>query len=319
MLQVTAGSRLHFGVFSLPPAEEAPPDRYFGGVGLMVEQPGLSVHVQPAERWSAAGPSAERALDVARLCAGLLGSNHAFNVTVVRSAPEHVGLGTGTQLSLATAHAVAIALGQKQLDVVDLARRIGRGRRSALGLHGFAQGGLLVEAGKKTADAISPLVFRADFPQAWSILLVLPREGAGLSGQREQEAFAHLAEVKPDERRTDALCRLVLLGLLPALMEHDLDGFGESLYEFNRRVGEMFAPWQGGVYANSRTAHLIETLRSHGVRGVGQSSWGPGVFAVVPTNEASSLADWLVRAKQVEASEVMVTQAANHGAEVTAT
>ena len=76
------------------------------------------------------------------------------------------------------------------------------------------------------------------------------------------------------------LCRLVLLGMLPALAEHDLEAFGEALYDFNCRAGEPFAPVQGGVYAGPRIAEVVAFVRQQGVRGVGQSSWGPTVFAV---------------------------------------
>ena len=59
-------------------------------------------------------------------------------------------------------------------------------------------------------------------------------------------------------------CRLVLLGMLPALVERDFDSFGEALYDFNRRVGEMFRPWQGDLYAHPRvSAVFYPGLESH--------------------------------------------------------
>jgi len=42
------------------------PARRFGGVGLMVRQPGIRLTVRPALAWSAEGPLAERALAYAR-------------------------------------------------------------------------------------------------------------------------------------------------------------------------------------------------------------------------------------------------------------
>src|SRR6185437_1004041 len=93
----------------------------------------------------------------------------------------------------------------------------------------------------------------------------------------EVEAFSRLTAAPSDPARTDVLCRLVLLGLLPALVERDADAFGEAVYEFNARVGEAFAPVQGGVYASARIAELVAFVRGQGVRGVGQSSWGPKI------------------------------------------
>ena len=148
---------------------------------------------------------------------------------------------------------------------------------AALGVHGFAQGGFLVEAGKRSEE-VSPLVARLAFPEEWRIVIAIPPAEVGLFGESEREAFRELLG-RP--ALTDALCRLVLLGMLPALIERDLDTFGEALYDFNARAGEVFAPVQGGTYAGRRVEEIVTLVRRLGVRGVGQSSWGPAVFAVV--------------------------------------
>jgi predicted sugar kinase len=83
--------------------------------------------------------------------------------------------------------------------------------------------------------------------------------------------------------------------MLPALAEQDLTVFGEALHEFNARAGEWFAAAQGGRYATEEVAALVRWLRGQGVRGVGQSSWGPTVFAVV---EAAQAAFWQRRLEE---------------------
>src|SRR4051794_15902889 len=93
MIRVTTGSRLHFGLIGL--GADAP--RRFGGVGLMVERPGLSLRAEDAAEWSASGPLAERALGFARRFAANVGSDRPQRLTVEQAPPEHVGLGTGTQ------------------------------------------------------------------------------------------------------------------------------------------------------------------------------------------------------------------------------
>jgi beta-ribofuranosylaminobenzene 5'-phosphate synthase len=103
--------------------------------------------------------------------------------------------------------------------------------------------------------------------------------------------------------------------LLPALVEHDIDSFGEALYEFNVRVGEAFAPVQGGVYASPHIAEMVAFIRAQNIRGVGQSSWGPAVFAVAADAErAEHLADQLRRRFSLPESAVWTTPACNHGA-----
>jgi beta-ribofuranosylaminobenzene 5'-phosphate synthase len=327
---VRAFSRLHFGLLNpvgrgsagTDAAEEALPLRCFGGVGLMIERPGLRVHARPASSWSAAGPLAERALTFAHRFAQRTRieegdkSLSPRHLLIDRAAAEHAGLGTGTQLGLAVARALAVSWGL-HCDLPTLARRVGRGLRSALGAHGFERGGLMVESGKR-ANELAPLVVRLPFPESWRLVLVLPStddRNAGMHGAGEVEAFDRLAAHPVSHERTDALCRLVLLGLLPALVECDLDAFGAALHEFNVRVGEAFAPVQGSVYASPRIAERVAFVRGQGVRGVGQSSWGPTVFAVVADDErAQHLATRLRERFGLEDADVLVTSARNNGA-----
>jgi beta-RFAP synthase len=196
-----------------------------------------------------------------------------------------------------------------------LARHVGRGLRSALGVHGFERGGFLVEGGKRSADELSPLVAHAAFPEDWRAVLVLPPRGVGLHGPGERAAFDRLAQLPPPRRQTEALCRLVLLGLLPALAERDLTAFGEALYEFNARSGELFAPVQGGLYATPLVAETVAFVRGLGVRGVGQSSWGPAVFAVVEDESRAPDVAHRVRGRfGAGGTEAFVTRACNRGA-----
>jgi beta-RFAP synthase len=318
MSRIRTASRLHFGLISLP-AEGVWPDRggqrvlpvaQFGGVGLMLESPGLVLRAEPAAEWSAEGPLAERALAFAQrfVQAGACPPQGL----VVESAPrEHAGLGVGTQLGLAVARLLADAAGC-DLSAVELAQRVERGARSALGVHGFARGGFLVDGGKRPATQVAPLVARETFPEAWRIVLVLPDRIAGLHGSGEQAAFARLTCSLAE---TDALCRLVLLGMLPALVEADLPAFGEALYDFNARVGEVFAPVQGGRYCTPRVAELVRFIRRQGVaEGVGQSSWGPAVFAVIDEERADWLADRVRAFLAPGEAEVHVSRACNLGA-----
>jgi predicted sugar kinase len=123
------------------------------------------------------------------------------------------------------------------------------------------------------------------------MLLVRPRAACGLSGAAELAAFAELAPMPA--ATTDRLCRIVLLELLPAILEGDGPRCGEALYAFGYAVGEYFAPAQHGIYADPRMARLVEHLRQSGIRGVGQSSWGPTLFVLCPdeTQAASLIAD----------------------------
>jgi beta-ribofuranosylaminobenzene 5'-phosphate synthase len=325
---VRSPSRLHFGLLSFPAGPHWPnrlgqqtvPARRFGGVGLMVQAPGVRVAVRPAPGWSAEGPLAERALEYARRFAQATpqpggGPFQPHHLVVEHCPPEHAGLGTGTQMGLAVGKALAVSCDVPNLDAVELARRVGRGARSALGIHGFTLGGFLVEGGKGKAEAVAPLVARVPFPETWPIVLVLPGRDQGVHGTAESRAFERLQVQGMPLGRTDALCRLVLLGMLPALAEQDVHAFGEALYDFNCLAGEAFAAVQGGLYASPRVVELVAFMRQQGTMGVGQSSWGPSAFAVAGEDgQADDLAARIRHRFALQPEDVLTTRACNHGA-----
>jgi beta-RFAP synthase len=319
---VRAPGRLHFGLLALPDTAHTThwadvggrpsvPRRHFGGAGLMVQQPDLELSVRRARDWSAKGPQAERLLAAGALLRRLPGP---CEVTILRAAPQHAGLGSGTQLFLAAARGAYHVHGLREPDVEQLAVLLDRGRRSAIGLHGFFHGGFLLEGGQGSHSHLGRLIARTPFPQDWSIVIILPRGPQGLHGPGELDAFTELLQGGIDSLQTDAMCRLVVLGLLPALEEHDLPAFGEALHDYNRRAGEMFRTVQGGTYAHPITAEIVEFLRQERIAGVGQSSWGPATFAIVAEEQGSWVQEALRRRFELAPDEVICTRADNDGA-----
>jgi beta-RFAP synthase len=317
-LRLQTASRLHFGLLGWGPGAA----RQFGGVGLMVEAPGIALCVEPAADWDFAGPLSERVRAlVDRLrrerpapLARFL-RERAARIEVLQAPAEHVGLGVGTQLDLAVVRSLLELEGtQGEPSAAMLAAVSGRGRRSGIGLHGFLRGGLIVDGGRRDETSPPPLVARWPFPEDWSVLILQPPDPPGRSGPEEVRAFAELPP--PAEHVTDRLCRLVLLGILPAVSEGDLAAFGASVNELQQKVGEVFAPSQGGRYANPKVAAMIETLTSLGLAGAGQSSWGPTVyaFAALADDERTALTARLRKAFDLRASEILWTRARNEAA-----
>jgi beta-RFAP synthase len=316
-LQVRTASRLHFGLLGWGPGSP----RQFGGVGLMIQDPGIEIRVEPATAWSFEGPLSQR---VGVLVRGLLDQQAGGSwcgprlaparVTVISAPPEHVGLGVGTQLSLAVVRALLEFAGAGDSTAETLGRLADRGRRSGIGIHGFVHGGLIVDGGRRTDDVPPPLVARVPFPEDWSILLVQPPGPRGRHGTDEARAFAELPPL-PD-RIIERLCRLVLLGIIPAAVQRDLDEFGEALAELQHQVGSAFAPWQGGLFASAMSASLISQMRDLGLSGAGQSSWGPTLYAfgsLTPVEKAA-VASRLLDRSGLDPSALRWTRAANHGA-----
>ncbi len=158
----------------------------------------------------------------------------------------------------------------------------GRGRRSAVGCHGFQSGGLIFEYGSLPQDQLSPLLYWTEVPEEWRVILIAASRSPGLSGSDEAAAFGELPPVPI--KVTERLQQLAW-AMLPNIERGDVESFGEAIYEYGRFAGECFASVQGGPYASAEIAACVETLRGLGVRGAGQSSWGPTVFAFA-ANEA---------------------------------
>lgn len=290
-LRIHTPSRLHFGLLAWNPAST----RRFGGVGLMIEAPGVELLGQSSSLWQAEGPHARRALQLAERVAARLGATGTkvspARFRIVRAAPEHVGLGTGTQLALGVARLVTELAGLPETPVSVLASLAERGLRSGIGLHGFGHGGLIVDGGHRAGSegGQPPLIAHIPFPPDWSVLVLLPGHEPGLHGLSEKQAFTGLPPIP--EPLTDRLCRLVLLGLLPAVVERDLPQFGAALSEIQALVGNCFAPAQGGSIVRPELEPIVNYLKAEKLQGVGQSSWGPSLygFSAEPTEPRDKL------------------------------
>jgi beta-RFAP synthase len=286
----------------------------------MTRSPGIELCAEPAGSWEFEGPLSSRVERlVAHLQRELLANGirvRPARIRVLHAPLEHVGLGVGTQLSLAVARVLLRLAGTPEPAVEELARLTGRGDRSGIGLHGFQSGGLILDGGRTSATAVPPLVARLAFPEDWTILIVQPPDLCGLHGSDESRAFAELPAIAG--HITDRLCRIVLVDLLPAIVDRDLSRFGAALSELQAHVGAIFAPAQGGTFTTPRAATIVEELRRSGFVGIGQSSWGPTLYAFSdqPQDELCLRADHLRRQLALEGTAVLVTRADNQGASV---
>jgi predicted sugar kinase len=140
-----------------------------------------------------------------------------------------------------------------------------------------------VERGRLPDEPISPLEGRVPVPEPWRFVLIQPRTDAGLSGIAEQTAFEQLPPV-PGEV-TAELQNELGARMLPAVKAADFTQFSESVYRYGRLAGLCFAPVQGGPYNGPQLSRIVDLVRDMGVSGVGQSSWGPTLFALLPGEE----------------------------------
>jgi len=311
-IHVRAPCRLHFGMFGFGHAERP----QFGGVGMMIDPPGLDVHIVAAAEFAARSELAERIEQIVQSLVDRwqLPALPRCEI-IVHSPPGHSGLGVGTQLGLALAAGVRRFLMMNDVSVEELAAATGRGLRSAVGTYGFEHGGLIVDAGKKPGQGLGGLARRLPVPDEWRIVLFCPSGQQGLAGASEGAAFARLPPVS--EETTRRLWAITTDSMLPALARTDCDAFGEAVYQFGRLAGECFSAVQGGPFASRQIAQLVDSIRAYGISGVGQSSWGPTVFAITASDEAAQrLAAWFRKQHRGSYYKTRIAQPNNTGATV---
>jgi beta-ribofuranosylaminobenzene 5'-phosphate synthase len=114
------------------------------------------------------------------------------------------------------------------------------------------------------------------------------------------------------------ICRLVLIKALPALAEQDIGSFGDAITRLQEIAGDYFAPAQGGKpYASAAVAQVMDELRLHGARGIGQSSWGPTGFAfAADAREAQRLCGTVQAMAAASGLELVICKGVNHGVRV---
>jgi len=271
---VTVQARLHLGFVDL----NGNLGRRFGSLGMAIDTPCTRLMLAPSNSLGAEGHEAARARRHLETFAAGHGLDNRLHVRIGESIPSHVGLGSGTQLGLAVGAAASRLFGLAQ-DSRSIARLLDRGARSGIGIATFDQGGVVLDGGRGKRDEPPPMLSRLPFPEAWRLLLVFDNGRRGLHGPREAAAFRKLPMFPADQAAH--LCRLVLMGALPALAEEDFAGFSAAVGELQRAVGDHFRPVQGARFMSGAVADVLAWLEAEGITGVGQSSWGPTGFGII--------------------------------------
>ena len=294
-VRVRAPARLHLGF--LDPSGTL--GRRFGSLGLVVD--GLDTEVEivgsPTDAVVAATPSTKGEVERARVCLQRLrehtGRPQALTLRLLQAMPAHAGFGSGTQLALAIGRAFARWHGL-ETESATLARWLGRGARSGIGIAGFDHGGLLVDGGPNPDGTAAPLLARAELPSAWRVVLVQDDRRRGLSGGEEVQAMGALAAL-PQTHAAD-ICHQVLMRVLPGAASADFASFATGINQVQSLLGEHFAPAQGGsAFTSAAVGRLVRWIGAARLEGpkraddvlppaaIGQSSWGPTGFAILPS------------------------------------
>ncbi len=320
-LRIQTGSRIHFGLFSVGQIENHP---RFGGCGVMVREPGSVIELSQSDSLQIEAEDQKLAQSLVRKWWEKVKApfqldefdefeNLPVSIQYRASAPRHCGFGSGTQNALA----IALALNEWfKLSVngpAALAKLMDRGKRSAIGTFGFFEGGFLVDRGKKEDHELSQLDLQVDFPD-WPILLLSFKSLQGVHGKRETAAFRQIPPASPTRRQQ--MIEIVKQAIAPAVVQGDYDLFGDAVFEYGRTSGNEYAEIQGGDFQSAEVEKLVYSIRHKGVSAVGQSSWGPCVFAVARDDETANQLQQELSTEYRDSLDIIRTQALNRGAEI---
>ena len=292
-VQVSAPARLHLGFLDLNGSN----GRKFGSIGLAVNSHFTNLTAKKDTTINVSGPAGSdsicmRTEAIIQTFYQTLGNtvseeNKGVKINLNQLIPEHAGLGSGTQLSLAIGTALC-ELHNISATTQEIASQLGRGARSGIGISIFDLGGFIVDGGLKPGTTVPPLLAHHVFPNDWRIVLIMDVHHQGVHGQQEKQAFTTLPEFP--QHNAQAICHLTLMQLLPALVEKDIDQFGDAITNIQSLIGDHFAPAQGGRYTSQSVAQLLEHAQQLGHKGIAQSSWGPtGCVFVAGEQQAKDL------------------------------
>ncbi|AAB89167.1 MULTISPECIES: beta-ribofuranosylaminobenzene 5'-phosphate synthase [Archaeoglobus] len=311
MLRLRTPSRIHITLIDL----NGSIGRVDGGVGLALEEPHIEIKAKESETFVLKGEPINRerfeiaAAKMAEYC------GRGAEIEVVSDYDAHVGLGSGTQISLAVGRAFSELYGLN-LTTRQIAEIMGRGGTSGIGVAVFDHGGLVVDGGHSTKEKKSflpssasrakpaPMIARLDFPD-WNVVLAIP-DLKGFFGEREVNLFQKSCPVPLEDVRE--ICHLILMKMLPAVVEADLDEFGKAL----KRIQEL-------GFKKAEVEQYGELIKGcfDLADCIGMSSTGPTVYAITDSNAGGierSLRDYF--AEKGYECRTIVTKARNRGVEI---
>ncbi len=291
-ITVKAHSRLHLGFISFT---ENPNGYNYGGIGLSINNPKYVIETTPSDEQVVHGCQKHRAEAILKELAEL----EEFPVTPVRISikeciPAHSGFGSTTQLVLALTYSMLlfkaysknpssilnpVTRTELKKRAIEIALKLGRGLISGVGLASFEKGGFIIDYGIRGRRRIYSSV---RFPSKWSIVVVVPYTSKERvkDSKEELNLLLKLFSQRSSEGKLleCSAMSIVLRQLLPSLLARDFELFSRSIEEIDNLNAMFFKKQQGSDFCCLESERAAYVLRNEGLRGVGQSSWGPAIY-----------------------------------------
>jgi beta-ribofuranosylaminobenzene 5'-phosphate synthase len=316
MIKIVSPSRLHLTLIDL----NAEIGRVDGGAGITLESPGLELSAIESDTVEVSGDSI-LVNKMKNAVEALLPAGKGIKLHIKESLPDHVGLGSGTQAALSAAVAVNKIYGLGK-SIRELAIAVGRGGTSGIGVAAFENGGIILDGGHMFKDKCAfspsaashvppgPVLFRRDFPD-WPIVLAIP-DTKGAHDAEEVDIFKKYCPIPLAE--VQEICHVILMQMLPAVLEEDLESFGKAINHF-----QLTGFKRREVELQPRSVlEVLEYMQNNGASGAGISSFGPVVYGIVGSSgDGRRLQKGAQRMlNESLGGEVLLTKAKNRGADI---
>ncbi|MEM0244559.1 MAG: hypothetical protein QXV93_01350 [Zestosphaera sp.] len=267
--------RLHLGFYRY---RDLP--YFFGSTGVAVKEPYLVMKVSKDVESSPSikTPTTESeniVLEVLRT----LNIERGVSIEINGFLKHHVGLGSKTKLVMGLLKSLKI-LGciEEKTSLDHLAKKLGVGRVSGIGIYTFLHGGFVADTGVFRGNGIIkyPELLLRLRPPRWRVLIVVPE---GVRGFHEKEEENVLSSIEPHENQAELYA--LLTHLITSVRLNDFQLFSKALSKIQLFAGQYFSKYQGGIYSSEASSLIAETLSKNGVTALGQSSWGPSIYGFV--------------------------------------
>lgn len=265
---VRAGYRLHLGFYRY--LDEGV---YYGSIGIALDEPHLELRLTSSNNGLELRTPTEESKEAILRVAKYLGLTSGI-VELDGYLRHHSGLGSMTRIYLSTAVAASMLFNKTDLDFESMLLNLGRCRYGCVGYYTFIFGGLAVDSGVTDLNGrrIPKPIALLKVPRNWYVVVAVP-EGRGLN---ENEEKLYMENPTAVEYQKDLYRALV--ELLTGVKLERIDMFTHAIETIQGVAGKYFSKAQGGFFSSPYGDLISKIMFESGLRGIGQSSWGPTIF-----------------------------------------
>ena len=154
IIKIDSPARIHLGFINLKEKSE----RIYGSLGLAINKFRNIQKIESNKNFEIVTKNKEIRKRVEAIFKTFLSlyKLKTCKISFLESIPLHQGLGSGTQIALSTGILLS-KFNNLNLNIHEISKLLGRGKRSGIGVETFSSGGFVVDSGKKKRIKISSL------------------------------------------------------------------------------------------------------------------------------------------------------------------